>query len=93
MRERREQLGLTQAEAVQCAENVSESTWRSIERGTGKKLTLRTVVGVTTALQWPPDALDRIEAGEDPAEIEDIEDEEIPEVDDPMTWQRGWCWR
>jgi len=46
---------------------VSESTWRHVENGTGKKLRPSTTAAIAAILQWPADALARIAAGEDPA--------------------------
>lgn len=59
---RRLWLGLTQNQAAQKA-GVSDTTWGSVEAG--NQSSERTTVGIVRALQWPPDAFDRIQRGED----------------------------
>lgn len=52
---------------------VSESTWRHVENGTGKKLRPSTTAAIAAILQWPADALARIAAGEDPASLPTVD--------------------
>jgi transcriptional regulator with XRE-family HTH domain len=64
--ERREALGLTQAEASQLA-NISEASWNVLENGRAERFRRSTLRGAAVALKWPLDAIDRLIAGEDPA--------------------------
>ena len=73
LRARRGELGLTQGQAAQAA-NVSLSTWSRIENETGWMMPIHSNrAAIARALQWPPDALDRIAAGEDPAALPTVD--------------------
>lgn len=67
LRERRQTLGLRQ-EGI---DGVSSSTVRLIEKGDQRVATPRglTVAAMMRALGWPPDAIVRLAAGEDPASL------------------------
>jgi len=65
VRRRRIELGLTQVEAAgRSRGQVSVATWRVLEKGLRSSFRERTVAGVGVALDWPPDALVRVNAGE-----------------------------
>lgn len=62
---RRGQLRLTQAKAAARAE-ISESTWRALERGDEGKYRALTKFAIADALGWRDDALDVVLAGGEP---------------------------
>lgn len=65
VRARRDLLGLTQDDVP----GVSSSTVRKIENGTADSFRRKSIVGYMRALGWPPDAFERLEAGEDPSTL------------------------
>lgn len=67
IRNRREELRLTQEEAAAAA-GISASAWRSIEARGHTSLRPSTARGVAEALRWTPDSVDRILAGGEPEE-------------------------
>lgn len=75
VRARRESLGLTQEEVP----NVSSSLVRTVERGTasgsGRGLTRAALM---SALRWPPNGLELLAAGADPADL-DLDRDPDPE--------------
>jgi transcriptional regulator with XRE-family HTH domain len=66
---RREALHLTQAEAATKG-GLSEPSWNVLENARGKSYKSRTLRGVTIALDWPADAIERIGQGEDASAFE-----------------------
>ena len=80
MRNRREVLGLTFTEAARVG-GLARETWSRFENN--KQVPSRTsATKIARALRWPPDALERIEAGEDPADLPTIDDAPTDD-DDP----------
>lgn len=68
IRRRRLALDLTIRQAASRAQ-VSDTTWGALEAG--RPVSDRTVRRATQALEWPPDAIDRLLAGEDPDDWDD----------------------
>jgi transcriptional regulator with XRE-family HTH domain len=66
VRDRRLELGLTQAEAAKIA-LVSDTTWLSVE--TGKPASERTYRGIARALQWTAGSIAVVLANGDPIEL------------------------
>lgn len=70
VRQRREELGLTQIEAValtaDAERKISFATWRKVETGVEPPYSRATVRAVCHALGWQPDAFDRLLAGQPP---------------------------
>lgn len=66
VRERREELDLTQQEAARLA-NVSDTTWHTAEHGKAN-VALRSLKGIERALNWAPGSAKRILEGGDPIE-------------------------
>lgn len=90
-RDRRKFLGLTQQQVVEIAERhfghriVGESTYRQFESGRADGVSDRTARGAAVALRWPLDAVSRIGAGEDPAQLPDVNheaEESVPPWED-----------
>lgn len=72
VRQRREQLGLSQEEAAARSGGlISTANLRVVEAAGRPSLRARSVLGVARALGWPDDALARIAAGDDPARWRD----------------------
>lgn len=69
IRARRVEQGLTQ-EGI---EGISSSTIRKIERGE-LGISLHSKSRLAKALGWPSNAIDRLLAGDDPADLEESED-------------------
>src|SRR5690606_26458124 len=67
VRERREELGIPQAELARRA-NVSESTIRVLETARRTNYRRANLRAICRALGWPDDAIDRIRAGRPPDE-------------------------
>lgn len=72
-RERRTELRLTQLQ-VAIAAHTSESTIRAIERAGRTTYQPSTLRGISEALRWTPDSIDRILAGKDPIAAQDDEE-------------------
>jgi transcriptional regulator with XRE-family HTH domain len=70
VRDRRLALGLTQRKAVErSGDGVSLPVWSLIEAAKQSAYRERTLIAVARGLAWPPDAIDRILAGEDPTTL------------------------
>jgi transcriptional regulator with XRE-family HTH domain len=68
VRRRRLALGLTVPEACAASAGmVSVAVWSILENARQDRYKERSLAGVAKALQWPPDAIERVLAGEDPA--------------------------
>lgn len=67
VRERRIRLRLTQDAAARAA-GVSTPTWRAVEGGQRDSLRPATARGVSEALRWTPDSVDRVLAGGTPTD-------------------------
>lgn len=61
---RSRELGISQQDLAMAA-GVSTATVRKLQRGGVHRYRRQTLAAVAAALRWPPDALDRIHAGED----------------------------
>lgn len=68
---RREELRFSRAKLAKLA-GISAEGMRLIEMGTSTPRP-DTSAAIARALNWPPDALDRLAAGEDPASFEPVE--------------------
>ena len=79
IRQRRQDLGLTQEAAARVA-GISTRTWIRVEDGDASSSAM-TMRKVAMALRWPPDALARIAAGEDPGDLPTVES--VPSPGDP----------
>lgn len=71
MRDRREELGITQQEAIQRSEaRVSSSTWSNLERAAKTSYERSKLRAVCRALGWSSDSIERIIAGQEPSPLE-----------------------
>lgn len=70
VRDRREELGLTQNEAANRSEGgVSLATWRNIETGFRPPWRRAGLLAVCRVLGWTPESIERILAGEGPEAV------------------------
>jgi hypothetical protein len=81
VRDRREQLGLTQHRAVSSSEGaISLATWRNIEKAVKPPYRRSSLLAVCRVLGWTSDSIDRILDGGEPEEVDAEEPE--PETED-----------
>lgn len=89
IRERREQLGLSQEGAAAKA-GISSSTWQDYEYGTRSKRFASTKRKVAAALDWPVNFDELLERGVDPHTVTDtspaFNDADDFDLDDNGTW-------
>ena len=81
MKRRRAELGLSQRQAADRA-NVSPTTWGSLETH-AQPVNAITAAGISRALRWTTDSVDRILAGGDPVETNG------PDPDEVMSFSRA----
>ena len=73
-RDRRNELGLTQAQAADLA-GVSDQTWLTLENG--RNVSRRTLSGVDQALRWRPGSARKVLVGGDPTPESATPEDEI----------------
>lgn len=70
IKRRRHELGISQDEAVDRAgKGAAKPVWSIIENGRQDSFKPRTLAAICRALDWQPDSLERIAAGEDPIAV------------------------
>lgn len=71
IRERRAALGLSQEQAARASGGMVSTANLRVFEGAGRAtFREKSLIGVARAMSWPPDAIARIAAGEDPLSLE-----------------------
>jgi transcriptional regulator with XRE-family HTH domain len=77
IKDRRDEIGITQAEGVMRAGgSVGSSTWSLLERGQKSGYERSKLRAVSRALGWSADSLERIIAGQEPMALTDAAQEQ-----------------
>jgi transcriptional regulator with XRE-family HTH domain len=78
IRDRRAELGITQAEGIILAGGkVSASTWSHLERGDKQTYERGKLRAVSRALGWSTDSIERIAVGQEPIELSEGQEQEL----------------
>lgn len=65
VKQRRTELGLSQRQAARLANDISPTTWGSLEKH-GQPVSTLTAVAICKALRWTADSIDALLAGGEP---------------------------